>query len=450
MEEIYIEPNEKIRKEAEKYNIQIIGEGKNGNFRLYKLPCGHIEEKTKLSIRKGTFKCTQCHEEEIKKIGLLKNLKYIGYPENKDKHYRRYECLKCGHKQDYRVDSVRNSDSVLCEECFKKQCIDDAKNNGLGLEYIGESDKGVSYRKYRILKCGHFADYVPSNLKGINNVRCDICQNEKLTQEALMQGYELIGDSKKGKTYRLYKRIECGHVDDYKTGHMRIGNVKCSHCINESHVNKALINGFILLGKSDKGNAYRRYKKISCGHIDDILIHVINKSNGFCKQCWLEEKKQQAIAIGIEFVRTCDDEDGSNKGVYKLPCCKKEQNILYHQIKNNSFECKYCDGYHLNNGLKVKSRYEWLVGNYLLDENIDFEYDKRLGKKTCHRTDYYIKDKDLYIEVAGGYDCGGIFKDYADKLKIKHNLYYKDKNILYIYPNDFKNEIWEIKLKEVI
>lgn len=58
--------------------------------------------------------------------------------------------------------------------------------------------------------------------------------------------------------------------------------------------------------------------------------------------------------------------------------------------------------YWTKSGIQVRSKGEQEIANFLFEQNINFEYEKKitLGSKMI-RPDFYLNDKDIYIEFFG-------------------------------------------------
>jgi hypothetical protein len=54
--------NNRLAREAEAQGCKLLGKGRNANFRLYELSCGHRQEMTTRHMRTNAFACQTCEE----------------------------------------------------------------------------------------------------------------------------------------------------------------------------------------------------------------------------------------------------------------------------------------------------------------------------------------------------------------------------------------------------
>lgn len=373
-----------------------------------------------------------CEEKEV-----IKNITVIG--KSKRKGYKICRFDYCGHTQEIQTSAI-NKNTYKCKTCVDIKHKKEAFN--VGLELIGEGHK-PSYRLYKFKKCGHTQEISISAVRD-NRFKCDSCHNSQIKEEAKLLDLTFVSKGKRSG-YNIYRFNKCGHMKELSTVAIRNKQIECKECIDEKNKKEAEFNNLTIIDDS-KDKKYKIYKFNECGHIQELRISAVRNGVFECKTCLNKKLRDEAKKVGIELL---DNIERGGYGLYRLKC-GHVQEVSFASVRNNTFACKTCNGLFLKDGTLVKSHYEQIVGDFLVENKIKFQYDKRLGTKTQHKTDYYIENKDLYIEVAGGYDGVGIFEDYTSKLKTKHNLYYKNKNVLYIYPNDFKDNTWKMKLKEAI
>lgn len=111
------------------------------------------------------------------------------------------------------------------ERC-KEKYIKEAELNGF--EYLGAADEcsPSSYRKYRLVSCGHVVDALPTNIRN-NSLRCAECFNLKLNKEATSVGLQLLSRIKS----QLYEyKLPCGHTQEIFTGAVRTNEWICRTC----------------------------------------------------------------------------------------------------------------------------------------------------------------------------------------------------------------------------
>ena len=95
--------------------------------------------------------------------------------------------------------------------------------------------------------------------------------------------------------------------------------------------------------------------------------------------------------------------------------------------------------YKLSNGIYVRSSYEVMLGNYLIQNNIHFEYDKLISNYGKYRYDFLVKNlegNEVYIEI-WGYDdkinsdnLNDRQKGYLETSKVKKKIYERGDKIL--------------------
>jgi len=369
--------------EAKAAGLEIIGNGKNANYRKYKIiDCGHTQEIRAANVKNNRFRCKTCLSAKLKVEAIEAGLQLIG-PGIKG---RTYQFIKCGHIQDIQISQVR-SKSPQCRTCFDEKLNDEAKT--VGLEIVGVGKK-PSYRKYKIIKCNHFQEITISNVRA-NEFQCRTCINEKLTGEARANGLELIGsgrtrhyrmykffechhiqeftlssvrkhkldcklcwhdslkneakavglqyiDEAKSKGYRIYEFNTCSHKQEIQAGHVRNKSFHCKTCVNEKLQCEAGAVGLELIGKGKNKNN-RTYKFTECGHIQVVGTGSVRLNNFNCNVCWNEKLKNEARAAGVEII---GDAQRHGSLAYKFIECGHVQEIIVHSVRNNSFHCDTC------------------------------------------------------------------------------------------------------------
>ncbi|MEK6882635.1 MAG: hypothetical protein AABY22_23640, partial [Nanoarchaeota archaeon] len=179
----------------------------------------------------------------------------------------------------------------------------------------------------------------------------------------------------------------------------------------------------------------RRYHcKCDCGNFTTADGHDLTVSHKRSCGCIGAEirTKNMDIHIGekhnkltvLSFERR-NGESGERKGIFCVcRCdCGNIHKTDYDSIRRNL--CKSCGCIHLEKsykttffracsrrwyfikyGQKIKCRsgFEVIYANYLIDNNIEFEYEPRtfiLGDKLRYTPDFYLKNEDLFIEIKG-------------------------------------------------
>jgi hypothetical protein len=246
--------SEKHKAEAEAQGAEVIGVGRDKNYRLYRLECGHEQEIAITSMRKGEFCCHICQELKLKAEAEAQGAKLLGSGKNA---YCRNYLLECGHEQQVHTVSMRK---------------------------------------------GGF--------------KCQTCQEFKLEEEASAQNAVVVGTGKNYR-YRTY-RLECGHEQEISTGNMRIGNFCCQTCEDTSRTLPSYVyllkirngsNEWLKLGYAKnvdtRVSQYGLPKTATVEHITAVRFKTGNEAHAF--ETALHQKykehlltKRKAKALGME------------------------------------------------------------------------------------------------------------------------------------------------------
>jgi diphthamide synthase (EF-2-diphthine--ammonia ligase) len=215
--------NDKLSAEAAAVGLVLVGAGKDCFYRTYlRTSCGHKFEYTISGVRNGEVRCRQCLDAKLHAEAAAVGLVLLGA--GKDRHYRAYRWVECGHEAEYYTSAVRNGE-VRC-----RQCLDDklsAEAAAVGLVLLG-AGKSYNYRTYRWIDCGHEAEYQATAVRN-GRPRCLQCFDSKLHTEAAASGLVLV-DTGKDASYRAYRWVECGHEAEYRISAVRTGTVRCQQC----------------------------------------------------------------------------------------------------------------------------------------------------------------------------------------------------------------------------
>ncbi len=192
------------------------------NKRRYKfINCGHEQEIDYGSIRKGfiptCFECLQLQRgDDANTVGL----QLIG--KGRNRNYGLFQFKNCEHKKEFTYASIKKliraeGDSAFCDDCRLDRLKSEAALCNLKL--IGEGLKPKHF-SYEFLTCGHRQEILPQHIKEQKNFKCKQYFDERLKEEAAASGLELIGvDFVIGSTtYRKYKILRCGHIQTMQHG----------------------------------------------------------------------------------------------------------------------------------------------------------------------------------------------------------------------------------------
>lgn len=161
---------EKVHIEAAERGLVIIGKGRSAHYRLYRfIECAHEQEIQVTNVRADKFKCVTCQQKKLDKEASERGLSVIGMGKNKD--YRLYR-LPCGHEQEIQVGHIR-ANNFRCLTCNPPKDINQEAAEH-GLEIIGKG-KNANYRTYRFVQCGHEQEIQVCHVR-INNFCCHTCE----------------------------------------------------------------------------------------------------------------------------------------------------------------------------------------------------------------------------------------------------------------------------------
>lgn len=236
---------EKHRKEAEAIGLKFIKYSRKAHALYQFNSCKHVEEKQFTHVRSKNISCITCHDAKIKLEAEKANLKIVGMGKHSASAGSRiYKFLECGHKREYQVTQVRRGE-VKCGICYEKKINMEAKK--AGLEIIGNGKKRRGSRKYKFKECGH-ERYL--DLRAVRQLTfiCNICMDgfrdlpskiyllrlkfEDL--EWLKIGYSK-DIAKRIKAYKLHEdvSVEMVRTIDYEDGHKAF--------LDESNLHKKLL-----------------------------------------------------------------------------------------------------------------------------------------------------------------------------------------------------------------
>lgn len=150
-----------------------------------------------------------------------------------DKDHLLLECSVCNLRHAKRHSVVRSAKNLLCPHCQEARLRTLASQAGLSFLRRDPVERGYAYL---LAPCGHevrrqFSSQKRARKDGCG-IRCDICHAAREADEALEQGWELIGPDPNGDvSYRLYRHAGgCGHKQRLARGNMQTGRIQCEAC----------------------------------------------------------------------------------------------------------------------------------------------------------------------------------------------------------------------------
>ena len=157
--------------------------------------------------------------------------------------------------------------------------------------------------------------------------------------------------------------------------------------------------------------------------------------------------KKDAEAFDLIYVGFAENNNGSSRRTYQFKECGHIRVFNTSDVRSGNIRCLECNGVYLKNGQLVASMLEKKVGDWLLEKYIDFKYDIFITDKSKHRTDFYLSESKLYIEVIG-YENN--YMGYMDDFNKKEALCYGDKDLFKITQTDILKDNWKDKLLKKI
>lgn len=208
----------------------------NSCYKKYQIKaCGHVQEFQVVHVRNNNYSCSVCFEQSLVSAAQRIGFTYLGKVSGTIGKYVRNECgheTICNHQniKNRRVDSPQP-----CKQCLHEDIVKIAKEKH-NMEYLGESNIGRSYLKFKFISCGHEKDVLKSSIFRVNPV-CRICQEDEYASEAELEGLEYVGlASDRNSSYRRYK-MPCGCEKDFRMDHIR-GGRWCCHVHDEIYYTK--------------------------------------------------------------------------------------------------------------------------------------------------------------------------------------------------------------------
>jgi hypothetical protein len=325
-----------------------------------------------------------------------RHYKFIGYPPTKP---------GCGHEQDLKTGHVRKR-SFKCAVCPENEIVKQAAS--IGLKVLGDAEnthpKPTDYRSCQFKGCPHKRDISVSSIKKTfenkGKRKCSICHEGDFINEALEKGLKLISDMLPGG-FRKYKPIDCDHYVEMQPADVRdiLEKYQCKGCEEGGFKKEAIEKGLKLVKKLDDGS--RQYKVTKCGHTTElkpISVRRITKKYT-CPKCAKQEQKKLAKKRKLKYLRKVKGRNGFH--LWEFKNCGHKQEIAVSSVKKKTFHCSI---YHQ---MKLGREAE-LIGLILLggpeDKTKDFNYKSYLCEKCKHKNDFTISN--VRIGNVSCFNCG--------------------------------------------
>lgn len=202
------------------------------NFSLYKYDsCGHSKFIYKGKVKNGYPLCQECVRERINAEAKEAGLTLVDKG-TKNKDSKLYKFNTCGHFQEISVLHVRKK-TFECKSCLDEQYEIEATKAGLTI--LNLEDKKNAERLYKINKCGHIRKLKLTWVRE-QTFHCVECQDAKIRKEAEKVNLEYLRratseDMKtEPKSHAIYKSLVCGHTLCLSKTVVRNGIFKCPIC----------------------------------------------------------------------------------------------------------------------------------------------------------------------------------------------------------------------------
>ena len=282
----------------------------------------------------------------------------------KGKSYRQYKFKKCGHIEDKAVTAVRKNE-IKCNHCHEEKLNQIAKSKGL--EIIGPSNRTnrpTDFRMYKFKVCGHIQEIGTANVV-TEKFHCQQCLEEIFFEEAAVHNFELLSEKSGRKGKRLYRFNVCGHEEFKQISKVRFGAVRCNECLHTKELKNANSAEMEIIGEG-RTPRHRLYQFNECGHKEEIRVDSIHP-HFKCKQC-LEIKIHKEAAIMNMKIINGSSKKGYRK--YKFLDCGHEEEKTIGQVRNMSARCNTCEETSRSKPsniylLKLKNKsFEWLKLGY--------------------------------------------------------------------------------------
>jgi hypothetical protein len=295
-------------------------------------------------------------KERVLKEAASAGIRFLRRTSDPNRHV--YEVIKCKHSATLEPGNVRALRAkYTCKICAEIELATIASSHGYKL--IRKRPSSMSYGKARnycrikFLDCNHIDNVRVDGVKK-GNAECGICKDKsikkKLKTEAKEAGLLLVGESKDHRR-RKYKWVSCGHEEELKTGHVRDKSVRCSTCLERLFSKQATMAGLILLGKTEDDRPARRYKYLSCGHVQEILLssvrQAINKNIliGNCTSCMELRHASDARNCGLKLLGSAIDRHKRPAlyRSYKKISCGHIADYQVSNVRGGAANCEICE-----------------------------------------------------------------------------------------------------------
>lgn len=168
----------KYRQEAVNAGCELVGTGKHRLRGVYRLSCGHKIETFVNRVRNNDVPCTICNKiESFKRVGKMHDLEMIALVSETHAIFS----FDCGHTAERSwmslYKSQRCGNKAKCSECVPEKLRQEAVDAGIEIlnnKVFSRDGK----RQYR-LACGHSSMLYPQNVRRGKGIVCYTCEQAK-------------------------------------------------------------------------------------------------------------------------------------------------------------------------------------------------------------------------------------------------------------------------------
>lgn len=229
---------------------------------------------------------------------------------------------------------------------------------------------------------------------------------------------------KKENILKNYRCCICGRMS-YRNDYCNL----CYNLISEYNINEK--------------NTYKLKNEKSIFYINKIYIY-----NNTQYLSLLSTDKNDNICYTYKTIEFINEIKNKNITAIKdiFTNTKSTKNKITEK-ETEDFRLKYETKYRTKDGHYVRSRAELIIDNWLYDNNILHEYEKRITDDNTNNhifSDFYIKEKNLYIEYYGLNT-----NEYKNKIEYKRKIYEQNNlKCIELYEKDLENieDVLEDKL----
>lgn len=205
---------------------------------------------------------------------------------------------------------------------------DEAKAHGW--EWLRQIDAASS--DYRHLVCGHTQQGRIPHMR-IGNVKCEKCFHERLKTEAAERGWEWVKPA--APKCSLYRHVACGHTQQFAMGTMRNEPVRCMNCWIEKSKNEAIMQGWVWVEYKGSGKALYQHH---CGNFQEHHMSNMRDGSPQCQHCWVEKTRNEAKVLGWEWVK----QTGVHHSLYRHSC-GNTQEMWMGNVRRGAGMCHACE-----------------------------------------------------------------------------------------------------------